>query len=140
MEAQKPKRTGAIVGGIIALLAVVGVAGATGSHNSQVATPTAPQPAAITSTPEPAKTQVLPAQDPQPQPEVKTTPAPAPAPKTTECGAGHYINSAGNCVQSPAYSESAPAGATAKCSDGTYSFSQSRKGTCSHHGGVAQWL
>ncbi|HYT45260.1 MAG TPA: DUF3761 domain-containing protein, partial [Methylomirabilota bacterium] len=28
----------------------------------------------------------------------------------------------------------------AKCSDGTYSFSQHRSGTCSHHGGVAQWL
>jgi hypothetical protein len=24
--------------------------------------------------------------------------------------------------------------------DGTYSFSQSRRGTCSHHGGVAKWL
>jgi Protein of unknown function (DUF3761) len=34
----------------------------------------------------------------------------------------------------------APAGATAKCNDGTYSFSQHRRGTCSHHGGVAVWL
>jgi hypothetical protein len=34
----------------------------------------------------------------------------------------------------------APAGATAICVDGTYSFSQTRSGTCSHHGGVAQWL
>ena len=33
-----------------------------------------------------------------------------------------------------------PAGATALCNDGTYSFSQHRQGTCSHHGGVAQWL
>jgi hypothetical protein len=32
-----------------------------------------------------------------------------------------------------------PAGATAKCRDGTYSYSQSRSGTCSHHGGVAIW-
>jgi len=37
-------------------------------------------------------------------------------------------------------SEAPPAGATAKCRDGTYSFSQSRRGTCSHHGGVAKWL
>src|SRR5215470_14634565 len=36
--------------------------------------------------------------------------------------------------------ETPPVGATAKCRDGTYSFSQSRRGTCSHHGGVAQWL
>jgi hypothetical protein len=34
----------------------------------------------------------------------------------------------------------APAGATAICVDGTYSYSQTRSGTCSHHGGVAQWL
>jgi uncharacterized protein YraI len=33
-----------------------------------------------------------------------------------------------------------PAGATAICNDGTYSFSANRRGTCSHHGGVAQWL
>jgi hypothetical protein len=35
---------------------------------------------------------------------------------------------------------SAPPGATALCRDGTYSFSQHRSGTCSHHGGVAKWL
>lgn len=51
-----------------------------------------------------------------------------------------YTNSAGNEVQSPTYYNSAPAGATAQCGDGTYSFSQSRRGTCSHHGGVAEWL
>jgi hypothetical protein len=34
----------------------------------------------------------------------------------------------------------APPGATALCKDGTYSFSQTHSGTCSHHGGVAQWL
>ncbi len=33
-----------------------------------------------------------------------------------------------------------PAGATARCRDGTYSFSRHRSGTCSHHGGVAVWL
>ena len=34
----------------------------------------------------------------------------------------------------------APPGATALCRDGSYSFSQHRSGTCSHHGGVATWL
>src|SRR3954453_5054142 len=34
----------------------------------------------------------------------------------------------------------APPGATALCVDGTYSFSATRSGTCSHHGGVAVWL
>lgn len=52
----------------------------------------------------------------------------------------YYQNSSGNTVHSPAYSTTKPAGATAVCGDGTYSFSQSRRGTCSHHGGVANWL
>lgn len=34
----------------------------------------------------------------------------------------------------------APAGATARCRDGSYSYSQHRRGTCSHHHGVAQWF
>jgi hypothetical protein len=31
-------------------------------------------------------------------------------------------------------------GATAKCYDGSYSYSAHRQGTCSHHHGVAEWL
>jgi hypothetical protein len=48
----------------------------------------------------------------------------------------------GNQVHSPTNSTygSVPSGATAQCADGTYSFSQHHSGTCSHHGGVAQWL
>ncbi|UAL71728.1 DUF3761 domain-containing protein [Streptomyces angustmyceticus] len=34
----------------------------------------------------------------------------------------------------------APAGASAQCNDGTYSYSRHRRGTCSHHHGVAVWL
>lgn len=52
----------------------------------------------------------------------------------------YYVNFQGNTVHSPAYSSTVPIGATAGCRDGTYSFSQSRRGTCSHHGGVAEWL
>jgi hypothetical protein len=33
-----------------------------------------------------------------------------------------------------------PAEATARCKDGTYSRSTHRSGTCSYHGGVAEWL
>ena len=33
-----------------------------------------------------------------------------------------------------------PTGATARCRDGTLSYSEHHRGTCSHHGGVAQWL
>lgn len=52
----------------------------------------------------------------------------------------YYTNVDGNRVHSPVYSSSVPAGATAQCRDGTYSFSQHRSGTCSGHGGVAEWL
>ena len=52
----------------------------------------------------------------------------------------YYTNVDGNEVHSPAYSNSGrPSGASARCGDGTYSFSQHRSGTCSHHGGVSSW-
>jgi hypothetical protein len=66
-------------------------------------------------------------------------PAPV-APAAPTCTNGTYVNTAGNTVCSPEVASSAPSGATAKCGDGTYSFSQSRRGTCSSHGGVATWL
>lgn len=52
----------------------------------------------------------------------------------------HYTNVDGYRVQSPTYYSSTPAGATALCRDSTYSFSRNRRGTCSHHGGVARWI
>jgi len=52
----------------------------------------------------------------------------------------YYTNVDGNSVHAPAMSNSVPAGASAVCGDGSYSFSQHRSGTCSHHGGVARWL
>lgn len=69
----------------------------------------------------------------------RSTTQPAATPEET-CTNGTYVNSAGNTVCRPEQSPSAPAGATAECVDGTYSFSESRSGTCSHHGGVARWL
>jgi hypothetical protein len=53
---------------------------------------------------------------------------------------GTYVNSKGQTVPRPENCSVPPKGATALCRDGTYSFSQSRRGTCSHHGGVAKWL
>ncbi|GGC93534.1 DUF3761 domain-containing protein [Undibacterium terreum] len=54
----------------------------------------------------------------------------------------HYTNKAGQTVHSPAKSTDGktPQGATAKCGDGTYSFSRNHRGTCSRHGGVSSWL
>ena len=61
--------------------------------------------------------------------------------ETPACTNGTYVNSAGNTVCKPEESPSGPPeGATARCGDGTYSFSESRSGTCSSHGGVAEWL
>lgn len=50
-----------------------------------------------------------------------------------------YINVDGVRVPSPVFSDTRPEGTTARCRDGSYSFSQHRRGTCSHHGGVAVW-
>jgi uncharacterized protein YgiM (DUF1202 family) len=50
-----------------------------------------------------------------------------------------YVNVDGVRVQSPTFSDTKPAGASARCRDGSYSFSLNRRGTCSHHGGVAEW-
>jgi hypothetical protein len=61
-------------------------------------------------------------------------------PVTDNCPNGTYANSDGITVCSPYSSPSAPAGATAQCVDGTYSFSLHHSGTCSHHGGVSAWL
>ena len=52
----------------------------------------------------------------------------------------YYTNKEGQRVQSPRKASVAPEGATAQCRDGSYSFSQSRRGTCSHHGGVDRWM
>jgi hypothetical protein len=52
----------------------------------------------------------------------------------------YYVNSSGHEVHRPEHANRTPAGATAHCRDGTWSFSEHRRGTCSHHGGVAEWL
>ncbi len=53
---------------------------------------------------------------------------------------GTYVNNKGESVTRPENCSGPPAGATAQCRDGSYSFSRSRSGTCSHHGGVGKWL
>jgi hypothetical protein len=39
-----------------------------------------------------------------------------------------------------AFGASPPPGATARCGDGSFSYSRHHSGTCSHHGGVTVWL
>ncbi|MGC5779586.1 DUF3761 domain-containing protein [Methylobacterium sp. NFXW15] len=55
---------------------------------------------------------------------------------------GHYVSRTdGQSVHRPAKTRdgSKPAGASARCRDGTWSFSHTHRGTCSRHGGVASW-
>lgn len=51
-----------------------------------------------------------------------------------------YGSRSGDEVHSPSrtYNRAAPVGYSAQCRDGTWSFSEHRRGTCSHHGGVAR--
>lgn len=76
----------------------------------------------------------------QPVPKVDavgTYVAPAQSIQTPTASGTGYTNVDGNHINSPS---SDPAGASAQCADGTYSYSAHRQGTCSHHGGVARWL
>ena len=54
---------------------------------------------------------------------------------------GTYTNVDGNQIPDPACIPKGKhvSGETAICRDGSHSFSQHRTGTCSRHGGVAQW-
>src|SRR6266699_1660103 len=102
-----------------------------------IVSPTAkPSPSLITLTPTPTNTPTPTTYIAPTQPTLQSTQTPT----TQEQGLSnnnYYMNSSGNEVHSPADSTngSVPAGATAKCADGTYSVSQHRSGTCSHHGG-----
>jgi hypothetical protein len=80
----------------------------------------------VAQTPQPSPTQPTPQQHQKSQPKCTNN--------------GTYVNSKGATVNRPENCSTAPQGATAQCRDGSYSFSQSRSGTCSHHGGVAKWL
>jgi hypothetical protein len=49
---------------------------------------------------------------------------------------GSILMPAFSLVQAKSISSYGP---MAKCKDGTYSYSQNHRGTCSHHGGVRVW-
>lgn len=147
------RRKNAVIFGGIALLffTLTEITAPTSTHvqsvkgtettNLQTNTPT--QTPTLTPTPTPTLT---PPPTPTLKPTVELTPTPTSIPTVTPTSNSglsndnYYKSVDGDQVHSPAYSNTVPAGATAICGDGTYSFSQHRSGTCSHHGGVAQWL
>jgi len=49
----------------------------------------------------------------------------------------HYTNRDGHRIAVPGQTST---GATARCRDGSWSYSQHRNGTCSQQGGVREWL
>ena len=59
---------------------------------------------------------------------------------TTGAGTSGARKASVKTTSAPVTSASEPAGATAQCVDGAWSFSQTHSGTCSRHGGVARWL
>ena len=72
--------------------------------------------------------------------------APAAAESASPAAAPAPASSAAASKAAPAAKSAAttgntdPTGATAKCKDGTYSKSKHHTGSCSHHGGVAEFL
>ena len=127
-------RTGAdgwIHGNTIALLQTAETAATSATRPRTVSTP-AKEPGKRSVPAQEPRTQSVPAQEPRAvstQVETKRTTSP---PRS-------YVNKDGIRVQSPTFSDTKPAGASARCRDGSYSFSLNRRGTCSHHGGVAVW-
>lgn len=150
----RTRRLGGWLAGLVVVVALAG-AGACGSppvKSTQPVTSRAPATTAFTEyiAPSTTETTVAPTTT---APPTTTTPPTTAAPTTvrtttppttaqTLSNSNTYVNSAGDTIQSPASTSDgqAPAGATAQCADGTYSFSQTRSGTCSHHGGVSTWL
>jgi predicted RNA-binding Zn-ribbon protein involved in translation (DUF1610 family) len=54
------------------------------------------------------------------------------------CNNNYYVNSTEHLVHSPSCGEEHEK-RTAECRDGSVSFSEHHRGTCSYHGGVAHW-
>ncbi len=85
---------------------------------------------------------ILPIALPAPMAVARTSTQPWTQPDESDLNSHrHYRDKDGDEVHSPAKTQSGavPPDASAKCADGTYSFSRHHSGTCSRHGGVAQW-
>jgi resuscitation-promoting factor RpfB len=134
---------------VISAVTILGL-GAIGSasHPQQNTQVTEPSSGSSATTINPPKVQADTTQTQVPTQSTPATSTPAQDAETStptdtspdNCPNGTYVNTDGITVCSPYSASTAPAGATAQCVDGTYSFSLHRSGTCSHHGGVSTWL
>src|SRR3984957_3920700 len=73
-----------------------------------------------------------------PSPDAAAASKAAPAATAAPKAAGPAGSAAPKAAASAGNTD--PTGATAKCKDGTYSKSKHHEGSCSHHGGVAEFL
>ena len=55
------------------------------------------------------------------------------------CNDLHYRNSSGHVIHSPSCGRAEEGRAAAVFRDGSVSYSEHHRGTCSRHGGVARW-
>lgn len=129
---------GAVIGllGVIGVLAPPPVATKSTAPKAVLGIQTQATPTKAVTTPTPTE---APRPTVSPSPTPLLTPISQPAATPVPSGQG-YVNVDSNFVPSPTHAPAPPAGATAICRDGTYSFSQHRSGTCSYHDGVATWL
>lgn len=56
-----------------------------------------------------------------------------------ERGSRYYRSTDGSMVHRPTRGNQDYGSVTARCTDGSRSFSHHHRGTCSRHGGVARW-
>ncbi|WP_432763020.1 DUF3761 domain-containing protein [Actinomadura xylanilytica] len=134
-EAPLPKRLALLVAALATVLSAAGcgagtpTAAPTSEPVAESSIPSteppaeSPTPTESTPTATPAPTRVRPAPT-----RTRTRPTPKPSRPRARPRTPKKVK--------PAY----PAGATAVCRDGNISYSAHRRGTCSHHGGVARWL
>jgi len=116
---------------------------ATGSRTpAPVAESTLAPTARPAATPRPSPS-LTPTAKPTPTPTAKPTPTPTAAPTATPTAVPPQpVATPVPAAPAPAadpYAAATAAGASAVCADGSWSFSQNRSGTCSHHGGVHWW-
>lgn len=131
VKSPRKPRTNASEAEVSGLPATVKVPASTRkSHSSVLSAETTPAiPAPITVKP---TTPAIP-----PPITVKPTTSATPLPATVKPTAS--TPSVPRVAASPA-SGNIPSGATARCQDGTYSYSQQHSGACSRHKGVDSWL
>ncbi|MFI1796332.1 DUF3761 domain-containing protein [Streptomyces sp. NPDC020379] len=149
---RRARRTGAALA--VALTLGIGAVACDDSDKSADTRPTAATSAPVTPSQEPT---TAPASAPPSSAPASASgggsPTPAPTPKEEAPSGGGTAGSAGGegsrsttggsggTTSTGGSSASGDhAGASAVCIDGSSSYSAHRRGTCSHHGGVARWL